>query len=76
MSDVRLVYTGGGFGGARHGIPARDLTSDDLDRLRKQFGLKIGDLLDTGLYVRPEKDAPDPEEAVESVPDVGNEDGE
>jgi hypothetical protein len=42
-----LRYTGGGFGGALPGIPARDLTDDEV----KQHGGEQT-LIATGLYAR------------------------
>lgn len=47
-TKVALVYTGGGFKGALPGIPARDLTADEV----KQHGGE-SELLGTGLYDKP-----------------------
>lgn len=44
-----LRYTGGGYGGGIIGVPARDLTDEDIEACaftREQ-------LLDSGLYVEP-----------------------
>lgn len=46
-----LIYTGGGFGGALPGIPARDLSADEV----KLHGGETN-LLGTGLYEKPESD--------------------
>lgn len=43
-----LIYTGGGFGGGLPGIPARDLSAEEV----KQYGGKT-ELLGTGLYEEP-----------------------
>lgn len=64
MSNIVLRYTGGGF---IPGIPARDLTREDIKRLEKGYVAKGGDaiteqsleqlLIDSGRYqrVRPSK---------------------
>ena len=43
-----LVYTGAGYGGALPGIPARDLTAEEV----KEHGGR-SELLETGLYEEP-----------------------
>ncbi len=46
-ADIILKYTGGGYGGWLPGIPARDLTADDVTAL----GLEsVAGLLASGLY--------------------------
>lgn len=52
----KLKYTGAGWGGSIHAVPARDLTDEDMARLRKQ-GHTIKSLLASGLYVKPPKEA-------------------
>jgi hypothetical protein len=47
---VILIYTGGGFGGTWQGIPARNLTSKEVDL----YG-GIDAILDTGLYEKPNR---------------------
>ncbi len=42
-----LKYTGGGFGGSLQGIPARDLTAEEVE---EHGGVEV--LLKTGLYAR------------------------
>lgn len=48
---IKLVYTGGGFGGSLHDIPARDLTDSEVE----QHGGEAY-LLATKLYERPPAD--------------------
>jgi hypothetical protein len=55
-----LVYTGGGYGGARPNIPARDLTDEEI----KRYGGEDA-LLKTGLYERAEKAMPKHESPIE-----------
>ena len=43
---MALKYTGGGYGGAVNGVPARDLTDEDIKRL----GLDEDALIKGGLY--------------------------
>ncbi len=43
---MRLIYTGGGYGGFLPDIPARDLTDEEV----KRYG--EGVLLTSGLYVQ------------------------
>jgi hypothetical protein len=42
-----LVYTGGGYGGFLPGVPARDLSDDEVDAYGGE-----SKLLGTGLYAR------------------------
>ena len=49
QKKVALRYTGGGFGGALAGIPARDLTAEEAEK----FGGEKT-LLASGLYVKSE----------------------
>ncbi len=46
--SIGLVYTGGGFGGALPGIPARDLTAEEV----KAHGGE-SNLIGSGLYEKP-----------------------
>lgn len=52
-----VIYTGGGFGGSFTGIPARDLTAEEVE---EAGGLDL--VLSTGLYCLPEDDEDPPEE--------------
>jgi len=45
---MTLKYTGGGYGGSLHGIPARDLTDDELAALP----MTDQELVKSGLYQR------------------------
>lgn len=49
-----LIYTGGGYGGFLPGIPARDLTDEEV----KEHGGEQA-LVATGLYRKPEKKTPE-----------------
>ena len=40
-----MIYTGGGHGGSLPGLPARDLSADEVERLGG-----VSYLLSTGLY--------------------------
>lgn len=51
---IRLRYTGGGYGGSINGIPARDLTDEDIARLK----LNADELIRGGLYINAVPDAP------------------
>lgn len=55
---IVLFYTGGGHKGFLPGIPARDLTAEEVN----QAG-GINKLLKTGLYVLPPKESPKPKES-------------
>ena len=57
----KLIYTGAGWGGSIHGVPARDLFEADLDQLRKEKDVTIKLLLESGFYKR----APKQEETTE-----------
>jgi hypothetical protein len=48
MKKQGLIYTGGGYGGSRKGLPARDLSPDEVI---KYGGEKY--LLSTKLYKKP-----------------------
>ena len=52
---IRLHYTGGGYGGAIGGIPARDLTEQEVNELGG-----AQQLIATGLYedVKPVEEKP------------------
>lgn len=66
----RLRYTGGGYGGSINGIPARDLTDEDIARLK----LDADELIRGGLYINAVPDAPAwPQE---TPAEVGDEDAE
>lgn len=47
--QIALTYTGGGYGGFLPGIPARDLTAEEVAALGGEAAL-----LASGLYVRPQ----------------------
>lgn len=49
MKDIVLTYTGAGIGGSIVGWPARDLTSTDIERLKKD-GVSTEALVQSGLY--------------------------
>jgi len=76
MSDVALKYLGGKF---YPGIPARDLTREDLKRLEHTYRNSLGEaisetsleqmLVDTGAYQRPE---PKKSRAKVFIPDYEN----
>ena len=67
-TEIIWIYTGGGFGGSQHGIPARDLTADDMVRLRNEEitihqddgtekKIKLSKLVEIcGLYEKAQKD--------------------
>lgn len=46
--SIKLKYTGGGFGGALPGVPARDLSDADIAML----GINEEAMIKSGLYVR------------------------
>lgn len=46
-----LRYTGGGYGGAREGFPARDLSAEEVEALGEKEALA------TGLYEKAERGA-------------------
>lgn len=48
---AKLKYTGAGYGGSIHGVPARDLTEDDIEALSEK-GHTIKSLVDSGFYKR------------------------
>jgi hypothetical protein len=58
-----LRYTGGGFGGSLPGLPARDLTDQEVLDLGGEKAL-----LDTGLYAKgAQDDKPRKNKAVETI---------
>jgi len=63
-----LIYIGNGA--AIIGIPARDLTEQDLQNL-KEFGMKEIDLLASGLYVKKDKFEFDKSKSVDPSFDKG-----
>jgi hypothetical protein len=57
-----LRYTGGGCGGSLPGIPARDLTDQEVDRLGGETSL-----LATGLYEKDKHEKPPKNKAAETT---------
>lgn len=49
MSKIILKYTGGIMNGAITGVPAKDLTAAELERLNKE-GVTTESLIQSGLY--------------------------
>lgn len=47
---MALRYTGGGYGGSLHGIPARDLSDADVASLAEVIGMTEPELIASGLY--------------------------
>lgn len=43
--NYQVIYTGGGFGGSRQGLPAKNLTAEEIENLGG-----IDYVLSTGLY--------------------------